>query len=261
MGNNSFWQKFGWIFKNIALAFAIILALVIIASIALRYSTQHGKEVTVPDFTNMELSEAQVLADSVGLRLQVTDSVYIAKMRKNAITHQYPASLSSVKKGRVIDLTTNSRLPGRVAMPSLIGLSTQQAISELKSRGLELGWLEYVSDIASNNVRGQKIRGVEITPGTLVRAGTSVSLIVGYNSNDNRTYVPDLKGRKYMRAIEMIHDRYLNVGDIQYDETVRSYNDRMAAFVYKQIPAADANSRLMGTSVRIWLTTDPEKLK
>ena len=126
-------SNYCWIIKNLLLAALMVLAIVGVASLALRIGTQHGKEVQVPDFTNMIYSEAVQAADAAGVQVRVTDSVYIRKMRKDAVSHQSPAPGAMVKRGRTVDLTTNSRLARRIAMPSLVGLSTSQAVSELTS--------------------------------------------------------------------------------------------------------------------------------
>ena len=41
-------------------------------------------------------------------------------------------------------------------MPNLVGLSMRQAIAELQSRGLVLGKLVYVEDLATTNVLGTR---------------------------------------------------------------------------------------------------------
>ena len=64
-----------WITKNIIWAVILILVLVFAAHFLLKIVTRHNKEITVPDFTNMTLSEAQTLATKYGMRVQVTDSV------------------------------------------------------------------------------------------------------------------------------------------------------------------------------------------
>ena len=253
-------SNYSWIIKNLLLAALMVLAIVGVASLALRIGTQHGKEVQVPDFTNMIYSEAVQAADAAGVQVRVTDSVYIRKMRKDAVSHQSPAPGAMVKRGRTVDLTTNSRLARRIAMPSLVGLSTSQAVSELTSKGLELGELKYVRDIATNNVMRQQYRGAAIKPGTLVRAGSQINLVVGLSALDDKTYVPDLKGTKYRRAVERIHDRYLNVGPVSYDSSVKTYADSVAAVVYHQSPEAEGKPYLMGSRVSIKLTVDQDKI-
>lgn len=250
----------GWILKNLVLAVAAVLVFVTVISLLLRIGTQHGKEIEVPDFTNMIYSEALPLAKDAGVKIRVTDSVYVPKMRKDAVYNQAPKAGEHVKKGRIISLTTNSRVAKKIAMPSLVGLSMQQASAELASKGLTLGKLVYVRDIATNNVIKQRHNGRDIKAGSLIYSGSTVDLVVGLNSRDGRTYVPDVKGKKYVRAVETIHGSSLNVGKVSFDSSVRNYADSLNAVVCSQTPAASRKACTMGTEVSITLTVDPSKL-
>ena len=139
-----------WIVKNLLLAAALILVLVLGASVLLNIGTRHGKEITVPDFTNRSVDEALRTAASVGVRVEVTDSVYVRKMGRGLVFSQVPKAGGKVKEGRRIMLTINSKTPKKVSMPDLVGLSMRQAKAELVSRGLTLGKLRYTPDIATN---------------------------------------------------------------------------------------------------------------
>ena len=253
-------MKNNWIIKNVAGAVAFVAGLLIIASLGLRLGTQHGKEIEVPDFTNMTFEEAVPVAKAAGLKVAVTDSVYQRGMRRHAVYNQTPKPGEMVKHGRKIELTTNSRQAKKIAMPSLVGLSTQQAKTELATKGLVLGRLIYVRDIATNNVIKQQYRGKDIKPGSLIYAGSSVNLVVGLSSLDSRTYVPKVLGKSRTRAVEQILDSYLNVGKVSYDSSVKNYNDSVKAVVCSQTPAFGSRPLTMGSEVSFVLTVDPEKM-
>lgn len=250
-----------WIVRNLLLGAAFVLAMVLLINTALKLCTRHGKELVVPDFTGMTYAEAQEVAREAGLRVVESDSIYIRKLRKGAVYNQTPKAGERVKEGRRIMLTTNSRTPKKVAMPALVGLSMRQAKAELESRGLVLGRLIYVNDIATNLVIKQQYRGRDIKAGTAIAGGSTVNLVLGLSSTDPSAYIPNLKGRKYLRAIETIQDNSLNVGKVTFDKTVKTYNDTINAVVWKQSPKADGSSRTKGTEVSISLTLDPEHAK
>lgn len=251
----------GWILKNLVLAVVAVFLFVAVISLLLRLGTQHGREIEVPDFTNMIYSEALPLAKDAGVKIRVTDSVYVPKMRRDAVYNQTPKAGEHVKRGRLISLTTNSRVAKKIAMPSLVGLSMQQASAELASKGLTLGKLVYVRDIATNNVIKQRYNGRDIKAGSLIYSGSTVDLVVGLNSNDGRTYVPDVKGKKYVRAVETIHGSSLNVGKVSFDSSVKNYADSLNAVVFSQTPASSRRACTMGTEVSISLTVDLSKLE
>lgn len=248
-----------WILKHIIGAIALFAVLAISAGLILKLVTNHGKEITVPDLTNMSVSEAVYTAGLHNLRVDVTDSVYIRRMGRGMVYSQNPKAGSSVKKGRRILLTINSVNPKKVQMPNLVGYSMRQAKAELLSRGLGLGKLMYVSDMATNNVLRQMYRGREIEPGTMIESGSDINLIVGLNPDDNQTYIPDVVGMKYMRAVDAIHDNSLNIKALRFDKTVKSYADSLDATVYRQGPSASSEPILIGSEITLYLSTDPLK--
>ena len=249
-----------WIVRNLILAVVFVVALLVIVNILLNLGTQHNKEITVPDFTNMTFEEARYNAERVGLLVEIGDSVYVRRMKKGAVFSQFPKGGSRVKKGRTISLTTNAKTAKEVTMPLLIGYSMRQAKAELASRGLNLGRLIYVNDIATNNVLKQLYNSREIPAGTQIESGSAIDLMVGLNSEDNRTYAPDVKGLKYLRALDAVHDNSLNVGKVSFDKGVKTYSDSLNAIVYKQSPSTAGGPLTMGAAVSLWLTTEESKI-
>ena len=248
-----------WLAKNLVAAIVAVLLLVVCSSLLLKVGTRHGKEITVPDFTNMTVKEVHKAANRAGVRVEVTDSVYVRRMARGVVYRQNPSPGSNVKTGRRVLLTINSVTPKKVQMPNLVGLSMRQAKAELLSRGINLGKLIYVSDIATNNVLRQLQGTREIKPGTMVESGSEINLEVGLNSEDNRTYVPDFKGMKYMRAVDAVHDNSLNVARLVFDSDIKTYGDTLDAVVYKQAPTASRNPIVMGSDVTLYFSKDPGK--
>ena len=170
-----------------------------------------------------------------------------------------PKPGATVKKGRSLFLTINSIVPRKVVMPNLYGYSVTEARAELQNRGLNLGRLNYVRDIATNNVLSWTCEGKELSAGALVVSGSTIDLTVGVNAEDNSTSVPRLTGMKYVNATDVLHDHFLNVGKVSFDKEIKSYADSMNAVVYKQGTAAGARQNL-GANVSIALTLDQTKL-
>lgn len=250
-----------WIVRNLLIAVGIVVILIAGAIIFLNVVTQHNKVTPVPDFTNMSVAEAQAAAEAVGMRVEVTDSVYAKRMRKGAVRDQNPAPGSMVKDGRRIILTINAMNAKKVTMPNLVSLSLRQAIAELQSRGLIVGKLIYVNDIATNNVIRQLCGNREIAPGEPVETDTVIDLVVGLNPDtENMTYVPDVIGRRYMTAVDAVRKQSLNIKSLRFDQTVKTYDDSLSAVVYRQIPEhSDSISVHLGDEVTLYLTLD-EKL-
>ncbi len=248
-----------WIVRNVLLAIVLVAGLVLLANVLLAVITQHNKEIAVPDFTNMTWNEARKAASDAGVRVILADSVYVRRLRPGVVYLQTPNAGDHVKRGRRIRLTTNTTVPKEIAMPSLVGFSMRQAKAELTRNGLVLGRLIYTRDIATNNVLRQQRGGVDIKAGTPVASGTTINLVVGLSPNDNMTYVPKLIGKQYLPAVDQTLESSLNVGNLHFDETVKTYADSVSAFVYQQRPSASEKVR-MGSEVTMSLTTNPDKL-
>ena len=248
-----------WIVRNLIGAVVFFAVLLIAATVILGIITHHGQTIEVPDLTNMSVDNARHEASREDLRIEVIDSIYVRRMQKGAVYSQNPKAGSKVKKGRKIRLTINSVTPQKVQMPNLVGYSLRQAMAELSSRGLTVGKLVYVSDMATNNVLRQLRGNREIAPGTLVESGTAIDLAVGLNPEDNQTYVPNVIGLKYLRAVDVIHGNSLNIRKLDFDESVKNYSDSLDAVVYRQGPEGSKAPILIGSDVTLYLSVDPAK--
>ena len=251
--------KHKWIWGNIIGAAVFFLVVFLAAGIGLNVITRHGKTVSAPDLTNMTVPEAEKAAHEAGVTVKVVDSVFVRRLSGGVVYRQMPKPGATVKKGRSLFLTINSIVPRKVIMPNLYGYSVTEARAELQNRGLNLGRLNYVRDIATNNVLSWTCEGKELSAGDLVVSGSTIDLTVGVNAEDNSTSVPRLTGMKYVNATDVLHDHFLNVGKVSFDKEIKSYADSMNAVVYKQGTAPGARQNL-GANVSIALTLDTSKL-
>lgn len=249
-----------WIVKNILGALVFVLALVLVANLILGFITRHGQIVAVPDLTNMTVADASKVAADAGLRTVVFDSVYVRRMQKGAVFSQNPKPGTSVKQGRKIRLTINATRAKKVSMPNLVGFSIRQAKAELSSKGLYLGKIIYVSDIATNNVLKQLYRNAEIRPGRMIESGSTVDLVAGLSETESMTNVPDVRGMRCLRAIDAIQNNSLNIGKLKFDSSVKTYSDSLNAVVLNQSPAASRMPMRIGSEVTLALSIDPEKV-
>jgi len=250
-----------WFFKNLFKAVVLIALLLIITQVALVIGTRHNREISVPDFSELPLSKAQMLAEANNVRIDVSDSVFIKRLARGAVFSQNPSAGSKVKKGRRILITINAMQAKTVKMPNLVGYSLRQAKTELMTSGLKVGKLSYTDDIATNNVLEQRIKDKIIEPGTEIEMESRINLLLGRDPNNPNTYIPLLIGYPLDIAEDNIFDGSLNVGKIEFDETVTSYEDSLKAMVYSQYPSpGNSVAYPMGTSVNISLTVSQSKV-
>lgn len=245
-----------WIVKNILGAVALVVALMLLAQLTLCVRTKHNEHVSVPDFSGMSVAEAHNAAKIAGVRTDVVDSIYVRHMPKGTVVRQEPKAGMTVKEGRRIQLTINAITSKKVPMPNLVGYSLRSASAELSSRGFELGRLIYVNDIATNNVLRQLYQNREIQPGKMIPGEASIDLVLGLSDSDNMTVIPNVTGLKYRRAVELIHENSLNVGQVRFQGKVRTYADSLNAVVYRQSPDAEMHTTVKGQTVSIYLSLE-----
>lgn len=250
----------GWFLRNLIWAIILILALIVVLQFLLAVITRHNKEIPVPDFSGLTISEAESLARRSDVRIDITDSVYVSHLPLGTVFSQNPKADDKVKKGRRILITINATQPKTVEMPRLVGLSLRGAKTEILSRGLSVGTLTYVPDMATNYVLAQKVAGRNILPGKKVKVDTPVDLTLGVNSGESTTYIPYLVGHTAQMAKDILIDNSLNVGVVSYDSTVKTYADSLQAQVYKQSPAYSGVPYQLGTKVSIYLTNEASKV-
>lgn len=245
--------------KHLLRAILLLLVLYLAAHIALSVGTRHNQTVTVPDFSGKTVSRCEEIADELGLVVNVSDSVFIERSARGVVVSQNPKPGMSVKKGRSVRVVKTALQQKFVPIPDVTGYSVRQAKVELTAAQLKLGRLNYVNDIATNNVLGQFCHDEKARPDSLVPVGTVIDLLIGLDYSDGYTVVPDLLRQTCRSSLEIIQDKYLNVGRVYYDESVSTYADTLAALVYKQFPEVDDEPVLMGTPVYLYLTLDESR--
>ena len=154
--------------RHIILAISSIVILLVVTQIVLAIATRHGQRYKVPDFKGMTLDEARRAARKNDLKLEVIDSMYVAKMTRGAIIEQYPKAGNVVKSGRRIFLTTNTHKPKMVPVPYVTGFSLRQAKNKIVGAGLVIDRLIYRNDLATNNILDQTYNGKRVSAGTEV---------------------------------------------------------------------------------------------
>ncbi len=247
--------------KQLALAMVIGVAIILILIIWLNIYTRHGQSRPTPEIRGLTINEAKHVVNKNRMKLQIIDSVYTAFVPRGCVAEQTPLPGHRVKKGRTIQATINAFNPEMVAVPDLVGLPRRQALSLIETAGLQIGQLNYVSDLTVDFVLRQTLHGRDVSPGDSVQKGMVIDLVLGRGLSSQRTVLPRLTGTTLEQARNEILGSSLNLGAYVFDRTVLTADDSLNAFVYKQNPVyhRDASVQL-GSAVYIWLTTDTLRL-
>ena len=248
--------------RNVVLAICFCIVGLFLLKISLNVATRHGEVYTVPDFSAMSIEEAKQAAAPAKLRLEIFDSLYVVGMPGGVVLDQLPKAGARVKSERRVLLTINSHNQRKAQIPYVAGYSLRQAKNILMTAGFEIERLEYVEDMAMNNVLTQYYKGQQIVQGSQLEAeiGSGIVLQVGFNPDaQTNPVVPRIVGRSLKEAKSMLWEAGYNVGDIMRDEEISAANQNDCK-VYKQEPN-QTEELAWGEKVTIYITTDGEKVK
>ncbi len=249
-------------YKHLLLSGITLILLFVIWLQFLSSYTLHDEYIKVPDFNNIPISELDSIVEENNIRYVIIDSIFDNKRAKGIVVHQDPKPFSDVKENRKIYLTINSLQTQKVYFPDIYDLSLRQAIRQLEKNGLEVGKLEYRSDIATNKVLDYKVNGIRIKPEQELYLGTIVDLVVGKGLSKKLVVVPNLVGLSRVEANIILKSTSLNIGAEIFKIEVQ---DSLAAIIYKQFPEADDENTLnIGATIDLFFenpTLKPDSLQ
>lgn len=257
-----FWQNLKQrpLLYNIVLIVLVVVGVVLVSAIAMHFGTRHGSHRTVPDFSGVQLADAEQAAKRRGLQIIVNDSLFVPAYEGGIVLDQLPKGGAEVKAGRKVYVTINSLSQKMVKIPYVAGRSLRQAKNMLEVAGLEIERLEYVDDIATNYVLGASYDGVELMPESAMEAemGSGIVLKVGVQGGSAMAEMPKLVGLSLQRAKSRLWEMGFNVGKVVYDDDVDMLDKKDAKVYYQSVDYG--RDTALGESVRIKLTLDMEKV-
>jgi beta-lactam-binding protein with PASTA domain len=221
------------LWQNILIGFGISVFLLMTFLFMLNRITNHGEYLIVPEVKGKNYVEIQDELENQGFEVVIQDSIYVDSIAPNAIIKQFPEPEATVKVNRIIYLTVNCTVPPTITMPNLIGMSFRNAILELRSLGLKMGDTTFIPDIAKNAVKDQLSEGVQVKPGSPIRMGSKIDLLIGSGLGGAAVPVPDLFGLNYPEAQLVMELNGITPGVILLDDDLV---DTTLGFIYWQNP-------------------------
>lgn len=223
--------------------------------------TSHGKYIAVPAFQMMSPAEAEKLAATRQLRVMVVDSLYDESAEPGVVLEQYPMNGAQVKANRMIQLIINARNPEQVPFPQLNNAPYRQTLQTLRAKGFRAGKISYAPSEFKNLVLNLQYKGENVLPGTLLRKGAVIDLVLGDGGGRNMVATPRLQGLQLNQALTNLKENYLNIGEIIPDGSIKGGNNAMAV-VYLQQPDPEIHPETeAGTYVKLYITLNKEKIQ
>lgn len=243
---------------NILAGIVLALGIFALLLLSLNLVTGHGKASTVPSVTGKSYEEATKILKKAGFDVDIQDSVYVDTVKPLTVIKQLPDADEVVKSNRTIFLIISRAVPPLVEMPNLIGYSFRNAEMVLKNMDLKIGDTTFEPDFAKNAILKQIYNGNPITPGTKIRKGGTISLVLGDGVGNREFTVPVITGMKFSEAKEILEANGIVIGAIVTDANV---TDTLSAWIYKQNPERfDEEKRIQhirsGQTIDVWLQVD-----
>lgn len=167
-------------FKQLAIALGIIIVVVIIMMSWLRYTTNHGQEIPVPNLSKMSVEKAGEALENLDLEYIILDTVdFKADYPPYTIVQQDPLPNVTVKEGRKVYIKVNAGKYSAVVVPDIIQKTYRQAIPTLKSAGLEEGKKTYKPYLAKDIVLEMWQNGKKLKAGDKIQKASKIDLILG----------------------------------------------------------------------------------
>jgi serine/threonine-protein kinase len=238
-------QRGGRSFGYALLALAVLAVFVIAALLGRALFSGGGADsVTVPEVTGLTVPQAKRALSEANLQLGTETPQASDTVPEGNIIDQSPEARAQVDEGGSVDVTVSTGVE-EATVPSLVGLSLNEASTALREAGLELG---DTTPVPSEDPQGTVVR-VSPKEGETVPAGSKVDL--RYASGSNR--VPDVVGKSAGEASSLLEQAGFAVR-----ETEQETGDVEPGSVASQSPGAKETVRLGSTVTIVVATAPPE---
>lgn len=202
---------------------AAVIALVVFGGLALiqGYTSSQPKEVEVPNFVNMTVSEAS--AKNNGQFVFTYESRYSDDIPADTIIEQSPAGGSKkLKEGSTIKLTINSS-DSTVSVPFLQqSAGSEEIIKKIEAVNLVPKILYVESDQPA-----MKVDSLYPPAGTELKLGSTVYVFVSKGITKPILKLPSLKGYTASEAENMLKEAGFTNYEVSYDDTVKAGKDEV----------------------------------
>ncbi len=243
---------------NVLVGIILAIGIFSVFLLSLNWLTDHGKSATVPSVAGKDYAEAKSILKKAGFDVEIQDSVYIDTARPLSVIKQIPEADEIVKSNRTVFLVISRSVPPLIEMPNLIGYSLRNAEMVLKNMDLKIGDTTYKPDFAKNAILEQIYNGAIISPGTQIRKGSVISLVLGDGVGNKEFSVPVITGMVFSDAKRILEENGIVIGAIVTDANV---TDTSGAWIYRQNPERfDDEKRIQkirsGQTIDVWLQID-----
>lgn len=237
----------------------VVLGLFLILHFFLRSYTNHGQQLTLPDFIDMHIDEANDLAKEKTFQIIVNDSTHIVGKPGGVIINQNPKSNSKVKEKRKVYVTITKYLSDQIrlkSLPELYGRDYEQKKKELALMKISSRIKGYAYDQGEPNhilevyYNGQLIADIDGRKDNVkIEKGGTLDFVLS-EQRGLQMKIPDLRCESLAAASFLLEDgAKLKIGSVSEEGEI---TDRESAYIVDQIPPYSADGRIyIGESINV----------
>jgi serine/threonine-protein kinase len=213
--NQSLYKRHKTVLKGFFSIFVMLVSIAFLMDwIVMPIYTQRGKEVELPDISEMLFEEAEMILKERGLRIVKDREKNDSNYPSGTVIFQNPSPYSMVKKGRriYVIISTGER---KILVPRVVGSSERNAQFILKKSGLTLGEIFYEY---SNYFPKGVVCDQSIAENDTVIENTAIAITISNGGLlPSEFVVPDIIGISLDNAKKIIRKAGLEVGEISYE--------------------------------------------
>jgi beta-lactam-binding protein with PASTA domain len=246
-------------FRKAILGIALSYTMLLLGSwFWLRWYTDHGEYVSVPELKGLSVEEAIRALQERNLDYLVIDSIYDRKAAPGSVFDQSPAFESQVKEGRQVFLTIYRQSPPMEKLGIKQGDYCTVAMIKLRNKSIDFDTLYEDNNTLANSIIRVTQRGKSLKATDEVARGSKVLLVIG-RAASNKIIVPDFTGMTCLQAKTILDTLHLEC-NCRFEPGISNptSQDSSAFFVCRQDPSHDPDrGTSAGRIVDLWLYNTP----
>jgi serine/threonine-protein kinase len=202
----------------LAVFFGGLLAVgLIVDNLIMPVIVHHGSEFVLPQIVNLPIKVAEKKMKDLNLNLVITGEEYNSFFPIGIIISQVPEPGTTVKKGSTIRAIV-SKGEASATMPTIKGLSLREAKLLIENANLTVGEITWYEDEGFPD--GVVVESYPVA-GTVLKANSSVQLVVNRLETDVKVDVPNFIGLDLAEAKKLAEENGILVSDIKYRKDER----------------------------------------
>jgi beta-lactam-binding protein with PASTA domain len=254
---DDFFNKYP-LLKHLGLIVVFLMGIVFMTLLWLRFYTNHGEKIKLPNLVGMGVYKAADLSEENDFALIVTDSVFKLGTVGGTVLSQNPKAGAEVKSGRKIYVTIAKFTPDKIKvgdLPVLYGNDFNQKITELGYRGLRGKVIGRKYDAGEPNhilevfYKGKLIINQDLVLDNVeISKGDELEFVVSDRGSGEIT-IPNLICLDLAGCEFLLISSKLELGEVQQRGTI---TDKFTAYVVDQEPKYDGVSKIpMGSRINV----------